>query len=198
MKIGIDLDNTIAIYHTTVRECAHALNVPSKFKYKKEIADYLRNTGRESKWTEMQGLIYGPLMENAPPAAGFMNALRKLVDKGIEIVIISHRTPFSEYDNLHDLHFFARIWVNKYIFDQFKSAENQISLILAKTIDDKINEIERSGVSYFIDDLPKILLHEKFPPNVSKILYSPENSFSVTKDYTIMNHWDSLIKIINI
>ena len=134
--IGIDLDNTIAIYDQLVRNQANLLNVPFEFKSKKEIADYLRDIDSEEEWTKLQGLIYGPLMDYAEVANGFLDTLGELIERNFEIIIISHRTNYSEYDGLYDLHYFANKWIEKNIISI--SEKNKIKkIIFAESIEQK-------------------------------------------------------------
>jgi hypothetical protein len=191
--IGIDLDNTIAIYDKLFRNQANLLNVPFKFKSKKEIADYLRDIDSEEEWTKLQGLIYGPLMEYAEVADGFLDTLKKLIDDNFEIIIISHRTQYSQYDGLYNLHYFANKWIEKNIIS--KIGKNKIkNIIFAETIDSKVNYISIENITYFIDDLPKVLNHINFPKTVKKILYSNEK---VSENYFLQsNNWIELINFI--
>ena len=187
--IGIDLDNTIAIYDQLVRNQANLLNVPFEFKSKKEIADYLRDIDSEEEWTKLQGLIYGPLMDYAKVANGFLDTLGELIERNFEIIIISHRTNYSEYDGLYDLHYFANKWIEKNIISI--SEKNKIKkIIFAESIEQKIEHISRENITYFIDDLPKILNHVKFPKNTKKILYS--NEIDVGSYFLQTNNWGEL------
>jgi hypothetical protein len=191
--IGIDLDNTIAIYDKLIRNQANLLNVPFKFKSKKEIADYLRDIDSEEEWTKLQGLIYGPLMEYAEVADGFLDTLKKLIDDNFDIIIISHRTQYSQYDGLYNLHYFANKWIEKNIIS--KIGKNKIkNIIFAETIDSKVNYISIENITYFIDDLPKVLNHINFPKTAKKILYSNEK---VSENYFLQsNNWIELINFI--
>jgi hypothetical protein len=191
--IGIDLDNTIAIYDNLIRNQVNLLKVPLEYKSKKEIADYLRDSDSEEEWTKLQGLIYGPLMEYAEVANGFLYTLKKLIDDDFEIIIISHRTRYSQYDGLYDLHYFANKWIEKNIIS--KIGKNKIkNIIFAETIESKVNYISIENITYFIDDLPKVLNHINFPKTAKKILYSNEK---VSENYFFQsNNWIELINFI--
>ena len=54
----------------------------------------------------------------------------------------------------------------------------------------KIEYISRENITYFIDDLPKILNHVKFPKNTKKILYS--NEIDVGSYFLQTNNWGEL------
>ena len=187
--VGIDLDNTIAIYDKLIRNQVNLLNVPIEFISKKSISDYLRSIGSNDEWTKLQGLIYGPLMDYAEVANGFLDTLGELIERNFEIIIISHRTNYSEYDGLYDLHYFANKWIEKNIVSI--SGKNKIKkIIFAESIEQKIECISRENITYFIDDLPKILNHVKFPKNTKKILYSSE--IDVGSYFLQTNNWGEL------
>ena len=193
MKIGIDLDNTIAIYDNLISNLASIINIPTILKNKKDIANYLRDNDREDQWTKLQGLIYGPLMEFAEVAEGFLEAISYLSNLGGTIIIISHRTHFSQYDGLYDLHFYASRWIDQKIISKIHN--KNIKIIFAQTIDKKIQSIVDEKVDYFIDDLPKILHHINFPITTKKILYSELETDN--KDFLHLNNWLKIKNLIN-
>ena len=196
LKIGIDLDNTIVIYDDLIRRQADLINVPVNLKSKKDIADYLRNNNLENKWTEIQGLIYGPLMYRAKIASNFFDVVTELVKKSVEIVIISHRTRYSQYDGSYDLHESASIWLNENIF--VKLMGFKIKVFFAETIEEKINIIRDQKVDYFIDDLKKILNHKEFPTSTKKIFFTNVIDNNSSGDMSILTHWNLFFNIIKL
>jgi len=194
--VGIDLDNTIVIYDDIIRAQADLLNVPLYLKSKKDIADYLSNNNLENKWTEIQGLIYGPLMNRAKIASNFFDVVTELIKKNVEIVIISHRTKYSQYDGSFNLHDSALSWLNENIFSKLK--ENQIKVFFGETIEEKITIIKQKNVNYFIDDLDKILSHKDFPSSTRKILFTNDIIKYPYKDISILTNWNLLFKIIKL
>ncbi len=191
--VGIDLDNTIAIYDKLIRNQVNLLSVPLELISKKAISDYLRSNDSNDEWTKLQGLIYGPLMEYAEVADGFLDTLSNLIEENFEIIIISHRTHYSEYDGLYNLHFFAKKWIDKNIVSII--GENKIKkIIFTETIEKKIEYITKENITYFIDDLPKILNHIKFPENTKKILYN--NEIDGGNYYLQTNNWLEIKKLI--
>jgi hypothetical protein len=194
--IGIDLDNTIVIYDDLIRTQADLLNVPLNLKSKKDIADYLRNNDLENKWTEIQGLIYGPLMNRAKIASNFFDVVTELIKKNVEIVIISHRTRYSQHDGSYDLHESASVWLNENIFVKLKGA--QIKVFFGETIDEKINIIRDQKVDYFVDDLKKILNHKDFPISTKKILFTNGIDNNPNEDMSILTYWNLFFNIIKL
>ena len=59
---------------------------------------------------------------------------------------------------------------------------------------DKAKRIAKIGCDFYIDDLPEIL--ELLPPQITKILYSPDPFSTVHKSFTHMRSWDELQTII--
>lgn len=194
MKIGIDLDNTIVIYDDLIRSQADLLNVPMNLDTKKDIANYLRANNLEYKWTEIQGLIYGSLMHKAKIAPNFYNILLELIKNNIEIIIISHRTKYSQHDGLHNLHDSAYNWLNENIF--LKLNGFHFKVFFGETIDEKINIIREQKVDYFVDDLEKILKHKEFPTATKKILFTNEAKYKSDAEIQILTNWNLLFKFI--
>jgi hypothetical protein len=196
LKIGIDLDNTIVIYDDLIRSLVNSLGVPSELISKQDIANYLRINSLENKWTEIQGLIYGSLMYKAKIASNLFDTFLKLIDKDIEIVIISHRTKYSQYDGSYDLHKSAISCLNENIFLRLK--EKKIHVYFGETIDEKISIIKNEKVNFFIDDLEKILFHKDFPMFTKRILFTNGVDFNSDHDIQILTNWDLLFKIIKL
>jgi hypothetical protein len=196
LKIGIDLDNTIVIYDDLIRTHADLLNVPQNLKSKKDIADYLRRNNLEYKWTEIQGLIYGSLMNKAKIAPSLYDVIIRLIKYNVEIVIISHRTRYSQYDGAYDLHESASLWLNKNIFIKLKGP--QIKVFFGETVDEKINIIRDQKVDYFIDDLKKILNHKDFPTSTKKILFTNGIDNDSNEEMSILPDWNLIFNIIKL
>ena len=196
MKIGIDLDNTIVIYDDLIRAQADFLNVPKNLKSKNDIANYLRTNNLEYKWTEIQGLIYGSLMNKSKIAPNIYDVIIKLINYNVEIVIISHRTKYSQHDGSYNLHESASSWLNENIF--FKLKDVQIKVFFGETIDEKINIIREQKVDYFIDDLKQILIHKDFPISTKKILFTNGVENYSHEDISILTNWNLLFKIIKL
>ena len=80
MLIGIDFDNTLVSYDALFFRIAREQNLvtPDFPQNKVLIRDHLRACGRESEWTAMQGLAYGPRMAEAEPFRGARAALENL------------------------------------------------------------------------------------------------------------------------
>jgi len=69
MIIGIDFDNTIVCYDRLFHKLAlkRGLIPKSCPRVKEKIRDFLRKSGKEGDWTELQGRAYGPDILKAKP-----------------------------------------------------------------------------------------------------------------------------------
>jgi len=170
MKIGIDLDNTLADYRRPLeRLCAvHGLSGPYKDP-KLALRGALRARGEEGEWTRLQGELYGPFMREAELFPGAAEVIRKWQASGCEVCVVSHRTSYPIAGEKHDLHAFARSWiqgvqlpVTDLFFEESKEA--------------KVARIASLRCDLFIDDLPEVLSHPSFPMTSRKILFDPGRS----------------------
>jgi len=198
LRIGVDLDNTIAIYDSIVGEI-----VLEKFgidcgrhSTKTGVAALLRSKGRERDWTITQGLMYGEKMKYAELANGSEAVLESLLKQNHTIKIISHRSlrPDSGLD--YNLHTAAYQWVRENLRNLFELHPDSISLTLCETKEIKIASIKASNLDFFIDDLPAILTHSKFPKATTPILYNPESDRTPTEGILSLRSWYDLEKII--
>ncbi|NDC63388.1 MAG: hypothetical protein EBZ59_05240, partial [Planctomycetia bacterium] len=103
--IGIDFDNTIVCYDGVFGRLAveQGLVPPAAATSKTAIRDHLRALGREDRWTELQGAIYGPRMMDAPPFPGVLEFFAACRAAGTPVAIVSHRTRFPYLGERHDL-----------------------------------------------------------------------------------------------
>ena len=167
MRIGIDLDNTLADYRRPLeRLCAlHGLG-ESQADPKLALRDHLRDAGREGEWTRLQGELYGPLMEEALLFTGAEQFLARCREQGVECHIISHRTrrPISGDD--HDLHEAASLWLARF-------GLSGVPAYFEETKKQKLERIASLGLDVFIDDLPEILNDPGFPVHTRAILFDP-------------------------
>jgi hypothetical protein len=153
MKIGFDLDNTIANYDEIFFSLGKDLkNVPDKFlRSKIKLAEYLRKNGREGEWTKLQGKAYGPKMKEAKVAPYFQEVLGTLIEKGNTCYVVSHRTKFPASGESYDLHSAADEWLKQNFQDLFSK------IYFEETLAKKIKRINMLNVDIFVDDLERVL-----------------------------------------
>ncbi len=190
MLIGIDLDNTIAIYDEAIRELPDGSN----FTCKQDYSNFLINNGKNDLWTELQGSLYGPLMKYASIAKNFKLAVRYFAIKNYEITIISHRTKYPYKGKKYNLHVYANKWIEDNLIELFEIYKIRYSIYLCETKNEKIIKIKENNCNYFIDDLQSIYDDSNFPRQKTKfILYSNKKNELVKN----MENWEEIKEIIN-
>lgn len=176
MRIGIDLDNTIVCYDGLFHQVAARRGlIPTDVPTDKQaVRDFLRAEGRNDDWTELQGTVYGTAMCDAKPFPGFAEFMAQAVSNGHDIFVISHRTRYPYAGPQHDLHQAARDWLAENV-----AGLQEQHVFLEETLEAKLQRVSTQCCDVFIDDLPELLLHAKFPIHVQRILFDPANRRSV-------------------
>jgi len=174
--IGVDFDNTIVRYDDVFGRVALDLGLvpPEAATSKTAVRDHLRATGAEDRWTELQGIIYGPRMSDAglfPGVAEFFAACRAA---GTPVAIVSHRTRFPYLGERHDLHAAARDFLARHGFhDESGIGLPADRVFFEETKEGKLARVAALGCTSFIDDLPELLADPRFPAGVQRILFDP-------------------------
>ena len=174
--LGLDFDNTLVDYDDLFHKLAVEKeliehSVPAN---KQLIRDYLREQGKNEEFTLMQGEVYGKRILEAKPMTGMTDALWKLKQKRIEMVLISHKTKIPYKGPRYDLRAAARSWLLKYKFynDNFLGwKEEQIHF--EDTKEEKIERIKNLGCNAYIDDLNEILA--RLPTTMIRIHYNKKS-----------------------
>lgn len=194
MIIGLDFDNTIVSYDELFHCVAlESRLIPRDLPVRKEaVRDYLRKAGNEDIWTEMQGTVYGSRMGDARAFDGALDAIASLKAAGHRVLIVSHKTRYPFLGERHDLHAAARLWLEKQnFFDPEGLAFRETDVFFELTKEDKFARIAREACTHFVDDLPEILQHPLFPPNVTKLLFSP-GVILAKDDHHRISHWSEI------
>lgn len=196
MLLGIDFDNTIICYDQVFYEVARKRGlIPEEVPaYKDQVRGYLRRQGREKEWTELQGLVYGPLIQNARPFAGVREFLNRCKQQDIAVRIISHKTEYARYDHTRtNLRAAALDWMAVHQFFQTAGLGiSRDSVIFGATRQEKIEHIHRSGCTHFIDDLEEVFLEESFPASVEKIFFAPNRQPAAPPGVKVMTGWQEI------
>lgn len=187
MRIGFDFDNTIVNYNYLFHKVAleQELINPSVPKNKLAVRNYLRLHQQETKWTEMQGYVYGMRMNEADIYPHVLNVLMNLGKAGHTLAIISHKTKYPYLGEPYDLHAAASAWIEAKLCNQTIPLFNPTNIFFELTKDEKIARIQQFDCDIFIDDLPEILLAQQFPNKTQKFLFDPENHHQAISDSTI-------------
>lgn len=193
MKIGLDFDNTIVCYNKIFHALALSKNlIPQELAvHKIAVRDYLRQSGKEIFWTEMQGEVYGKQMPNAMPYPFVAEFILNAKAAGHVVYIISHKTKYPFIGPKWDLHQPARDWIQSHL-----SVEEE-NVFLELTKESKLNRIKELQCDIFIDDLPEILTDPSFPVSVNPILFDPDHLYSDLElpRVKVYSSWESIHKI---
>ena len=199
MIIGVDFDNTIASYDDLMHRLAVewdwvAAGMP---KSKKLIRDALRALPEgELKWRRLQTQCYGPGMRDARPMEGFKEFLAVCKARSIPVRVVSHKTEFANFgDPTVNLRAAALEWMTQQQF--FSSPEFGIGrehVYFEETREEKIERIRALGITHFIDDLEETFQEESFPPQVEKILYSPQPIGQANGAWRVFGSWGEIRK----
>ncbi len=192
MRIGLDLDNTLADYRLPLeRMCAAiGLTMPQSDP-KLALREALRKRGEEDEWTKLQGELYGPLMREAKPFPGAAETMRVWQSSGCEVFVVSHRTRHPIAGEKHDLHAYARSWVRD-------TGLPATDVFLEESKASKIARIALLGCSVFVDDLPEILAHPDFPTMTRKILFDPGASYRAFDNVKAASTWDHIKELVGV
>jgi hypothetical protein len=193
MAVGIDFDNTIVSYDLLFKQLAlEKALVPGDFPANKTlIRDHLRSSGREPLWTAMQGEAYGSRMGEAVAFPGVKTAIARLIQSGVEVRIVSHKTRFPISGPQFDLHRAARGWLEKENFWSADVGLRPAHVFFEPTKELKIARIASEGCVAFIDDLPEILSSPLFPSNVRRYLFDPEGIHSCSEGLDVLSRWEA-------
>ena len=189
MKIGLDLDNTIVCYDKSLQVAAQERNLTPPTA-EKDIRKWFKKSLPAKAWTELQGTIYGPLMYLANPFSYLELFLTYCLSKNHLLFIISHKTKTPSEGPPYDLHEYARQWLKNYSFLK------DIPVFFEPTVEDKIQRIHSLRCSCFIDDLPLLLLHHTFCPNIKKILFDPHNTHPNDSFYAKISSWKEALSLV--
>jgi hypothetical protein len=190
MLIGVDFDNTIVCYDELFHRLAVERGLISEdFPASKgEVRDFLKMTGREDVWTEMQGVAYGRRMLDAKPFQGTLDFFAWCSGQGISVCIISHRSRHPYVGPSCDLHEAAKRWIEHYRFyDRTGLSSKKVYFEITKEA--KLRRVGAEGCRLFIDDLPEFLSESAFPEDVGRILFDPSNRYPDEAKFRRATSW---------
>jgi len=194
MLIGLDFDNTLVRYDRLFHRLAVERHlVPTHLPATKQsVRDFLRTSGREDDWTELQGIAYGPRITDAEPFPGVMRFLVRCRRAGVRVAVVSHKTRFPYRGPKHDLHTAAHEFLEAHGF--YRTGDTGLSpddVFLELTLAAKLSRVGLLGCDVFVDDLPELLAESTFPAGVRKVLFDPANAHPDHPDCIRVGSWES-------
>lgn len=197
--IGIDFDNTIVCYDRVFGDIAveHGLAATPRTSSKTALRDHLRALGQEPRWTELQGIVYGPRIGDAIPFPGVLEFFSRCRMEGRPVAVISHRSRHPYAGERYDLHEAARSWLERQGFhDPDRTALQPQDVYLEESLDAKLVRIATAGCSHFIDDLPEVLGHPRFPVGVQRILFDPHGTHTAPPESRVARSWPEIAALL--
>ena len=199
--IGVDFDNTIVRYDELFHRvaCDRQL-IPADVPANKELVrDYLRADNREDDWTELQGYVYGARMDEAAAFPGVLEFFAEAVRRGIDVVIISHKTRHPYIGERHDLHAAARHWLEiNGFFDPSRIGMQPGRVFFEETKAGKLERIGQQQCTHFIDDLPELLREADFPEATRRILFRPQGGEMAGAEdfFSVLSDWQQIAEFV--
>jgi len=173
--VGIDFDNTIVSYDGLFGLAVHELGLlrPDDAESKEEIRSWLRSIpGGEGQWQRAQAKVYGSLIFQASAVAGFSEFVRTCRGRDWPVLVVSHKTEFSEQDRSINLRESALGWMQAHgFFDKLGFKTDDVYFCATRR--EKLDRIRGLGCTMFVDDLIEVLQDPMFPDGVDRILMSP-------------------------
>lgn len=157
MPIGIDIDNTILDYSRAFQLAASRFldEEVSPKAGKEDVKRLVTERLGNSKWTEIQGMVYANAPENVRIFDGFVNFLDLCQANDIGVTFVSHKTLYpvmGERKNLREP-ILAYLHSNRLI----RQNEGRNAVVFCETLEEKISVINASGFDFFIDDLQQVI-----------------------------------------
>tara|TARA_Y100001934_G_scaffold99055_2_gene122069 strand:- start:49248 stop:49874 length:627 start_codon:yes stop_codon:yes gene_type:complete len=192
MRIGIDFDNTIVCYDQIFHAAAAERElIPAETpKSKQAVRDYLRRSGKEAEWIELQGYVYGVKLAEAEAFPGLTEFIKEFAKLKIPVSIISHKTRTPYAGPAYDLHRSAENWIKA----RPDISSNITNFSFQETKIEKLQRIQSSRCTHFVDDLSEFLTEPGFPPDVKRLLFDPDNCNHDHPKYVRLNSWKDISK----
>ena len=193
MLIGIDFDNTIARYDDLFArlalEAGYVVDVPGGGKV--VVRDAVRLQHDDMAWQRMQAEAYGARMAEAEMMPGFLGFVGSARQLGVPLVVVSHKSVFSNAVPGPNLRYAALGWmrVNGF-FDPGGLGFSVDDIHFEGSQQEKVARINQLGCTHFIDDLPEIFAEKSFPDEVLRILLSTGGQGADTADAVISDWFD--------
>ncbi|MBV9119301.1 MAG: hypothetical protein JOZ39_01230 [Chloroflexi bacterium] len=182
MRIGIDFDNTIALYDLPMhrRAVQQGWIESSTPASKRLVRDAIRlQDDGESKWRGLQVFSYGEGIAEAQAAPGALSFLKTCAAHRLPVWVVSHKTEFPNFgSSTVNLRQVASDWLQANDFFEASSGLDPSRVYFEDTREAKIERIRRLRLTHFIDDLEETFLHRSFPRRTRQLLLSTHSPAS--------------------
>jgi hypothetical protein len=174
LRIGLDLDNTLADYDGAFPRVARLLGIATAATTKRALKDELRAApGGDETWQRVQGLVYGRHIGEAVPHEGVLEFVARARLAGHDLWVVSHKTEFGHHDESRTpLREAAMRWLAQRGIVGDGAAQIPASQVrFADTRDAKVAAIAALDLDAFVDDLEEVLVHPGFPPATRRVWF---------------------------
>ena len=199
--LGVDLDNTLISYDELFHKAAvdeHLID-PSVPKSKELVRDAIRlSPGGEQRWTRLQAVVYGLRMHDAKLFQGADACLRRCVDAGIPVRIVSHKTESATLDGTEiNIRQPALQWMRTNgFFSQQGLGIMEEHVFFESTRAQKIRRINELGCTHFIDDLIEVFAEPSFPSAAEKLLFAPHAGTPAPQGVRAFKSWPEIARFL--
>lgn len=113
--LGLDFDNTLVCYDKLFKKLAveKGLIDNSIQANKTAIRNHLCSIKKEGEFTLLQGEVYGKRIKEAEASEGMIEAVKLIINRGIKVAIVSHKTKEPYKGPKYNLHEAALKWIEK-------------------------------------------------------------------------------------
>lgn len=198
LHIGIDFDNTIVCYDELFHRCAleRGLVPPGTPKSKSAVRGCLWSLpDGNTPWTELQGIVYGKRMSEAPPCPGALDFFSLCRDRAVRVSIVSHKIEFPTLGPRVNMREAALKWIGEHGLYADRQAVHR-HVYFESSREAKITRIRDLGCTHFIDDLAEVFRDRSFPEGVEKILYATDArlDLSESRGVKVFSNWPAIIQ----
>jgi len=145
----------------------------------------------EFAWQRLQGHVYGNGIVGAAMFEGVDSFLRRCRAEGSTVFIVSHKTEYGHHDAARvNLRKAALDWMTgQGFFHADRYGIPMEHVFFEGTRPEKLARIASLACTHFIDDLEEVLSDTKFPPGVTRILFSETGPADDAAPYLVCPSW---------
>jgi hypothetical protein len=178
-RIGVDFDNTLANYADLFWTLAVQKDLLPKDcpRNKRAVRDALRSgPGGEEAWRAIQVLVYGEGLDQAAPMPESLGFLEQAAACGLEVWIVSHKTKYPNFGSRKvRLREKAMEWLERHgLLEAGRIPGERVRFLSTRGA--KVTAIRELCLTHFVDDLPEVFLHRRYPRATQGLLYDPTGS----------------------
>ena len=197
LALGVDFDNTVVSYDGVMHTAAVGRGLIGEDvpRSKSEIREHIRRLPEgETHWRRLQALAYGPMMGEARLQEGVRKFFDSCKRRGVPVDIISHKTELAAHDETGTN---LRTAAMKWMKDQRFFERDGLGLLpenvhFEPTRLQKLERIATLECTHFVDDLVETFQESAFPPNIERILFSPNGRAVRMPGVKVVGTWTEL------